>query len=76
MESRGRKAPRRSDTKSHNSWEKGRAGTYRKDGSFMPYVDEHGDPIGVKTFGEEYRRKFQDAGAYHGESTGGEEVND
>lgn len=30
------------------SWEKGRAGETRNDGSFMPYLDSVGQPMGVK----------------------------
>ena len=30
------------------SWEKGRAGERRSDGSFMPYLDSVGQPMGVK----------------------------
>ena len=30
------------------SWEKGKAGEHRPDGSFMPYLDSQLDPIGVK----------------------------
>ena len=30
------------------SWEKGRAGETRADGSFMPYLDRQGQPMGVK----------------------------
>lgn len=33
------------------SWEKGRAGEHRADGSFMPYLDK-GKPIPVKQFAE------------------------
>lgn len=30
------------------SWEKGRAGETRSDGSFMPYLDRQSQPMGVK----------------------------
>lgn len=41
-----------------NSWEKGVAGEHRADGSFMPYLNEHGSPIGLKPFSEN-RREFE-----------------
>jgi len=37
------------------SWEAGRAGERRADGSFMPYVSERGRPIHVKEAGERRR---------------------
>lgn len=40
--------PRRPDP----AWERGRAGERRKDGSFMPYLDGSGEPIGVKKFAD------------------------
>jgi hypothetical protein len=38
------------------SWEAGRAGEHRRDGSFMPYLGGDGQPIGVKDWGENRRR--------------------
>lgn len=40
------------------SWEKGRAGEHRPDGSFMPYLSPRtGQPMGVKEFSE-HRHDF------------------
>jgi hypothetical protein len=41
-----------------NSWERGIATDHRG----VPYCDETGEPIGIKRWGETYRRKFQEAG--------------
>lgn len=38
------------------SWEKGKSGEHRADGSFMPYLNERGTPIGVKEYGENRHR--------------------
>jgi hypothetical protein len=38
--------------KPNASWEAGVKGETRADGSFMPYLDQHGSPIGVKQWGE------------------------
>lgn len=54
--SRARRPFRRSE---QPSWEKGRAGERRKDGSFMPYITERGRPINVKEFGERRRELTQ-----------------
>src|SRR5690606_12926783 len=40
--------PRKADP----AWERGVAGEYRRDGSFMPYVHPNGSPIHVKEAGE------------------------
>ncbi len=40
------------------SWEAGVKGEHRPDGSFMPYLDKHGAPIGVKQWGED-RRNYE-----------------
>ena len=45
-----------------NSWERGIAVSHRPDGSQMPYLDESGDPVGIKPWGETYRRKFREQG--------------
>lgn len=34
------------------SWEAGRAGEHRPDGSFMPYLNADGQAMGVKEFSE------------------------
>lgn len=34
------------------AWERGLAGERRCDGSFMPYLNEHGSPLHVKEAGE------------------------
>ena len=36
--------------------------SHRPDGSTMPYLDEGGAPIPIKSWGEQYRRRFEDAG--------------
>lgn len=50
------------DRTPHNSWERGFAVSHRPDGSVMPYLDEHGDRIGVYEWGNKYRRKFEAEG--------------
>lgn len=45
--------------KANPAWERGVAGEHRVDGSFMPYVNEHGSPIHLKEFGEK-RKQFGD----------------
>jgi hypothetical protein len=37
------------------SWEKGRAGERRRDGSFMPYLNHAGSPMGIKEYSERRR---------------------
>ena len=49
-------APRRADG---NSWEKGRAGEHRADGSFMPYLNDVGSPLPIKDYAEN-RRSFDE----------------
>lgn len=34
------------------AWERGVAGEHRRDGTFMPYLDNKLNPIGLKTFAE------------------------
>lgn len=41
---------------SNCSWEAGKAGERRADGSFMPYLDERHKPIHVKEYGENRRK--------------------
>lgn len=51
------KTPRRTFRRPrYMSWEAGRAGEHRRDGSFMPYLGNDGQPIGVKDWGENRRR--------------------
>lgn len=38
------------------SWEAGRAGEHRRDGSFMPYLGNDGAPIPIKDWSENRRR--------------------
>lgn len=45
-----------------NSWERGLAVSNRPGGYQMPYLDEKGDHIGIKSWGETYRRKFEAEG--------------
>lgn len=50
----------------HMSWEAGRAGEHRRDGSFMPYIHSSGTDIGVKEWGEnrkDYESKLRAAKA-------------
>jgi hypothetical protein len=42
----------------NNSWEKGRAGEHRRDGSFMPYLNDTGQDIGVKEWADN-RTKYE-----------------
>lgn len=35
-----------------NNWEKGKAGEHRPDGTFMPYLDQHGGMIPIKKMAE------------------------
>jgi hypothetical protein len=44
--------PRRDES---NSWEKGRAGEHRADGSFMPYLNEVGSALPIKDYAENRR---------------------
>ena len=44
-----------------NSWQRGIAGEYRRDGSFMPYIDGAGVPYGVHDF-QSHRGDFERAG--------------
>lgn len=44
---------------SNCSWEAGKAGERRADGSFMPYLDGNGTPIRMKRLAEE-RQKLTD----------------
>ena len=39
----------------YTSWEAGKAGEHRADGSFMPYLGPTGSPIHVKEFSEKRR---------------------
>lgn len=41
------------------SWEAGRAGEHRRDGSFMPYLGSDGQPIPIKDWGEN-RHRYED----------------
>lgn len=36
----------------YNSWEKGKAGEKRKDGTFMPYLDAKGARIPIKKYSD------------------------
>lgn len=36
----------------NNGWERGIKGERRVDGSFMPYIDQNGDPIRMKQWSE------------------------
>lgn len=45
-----------------NSWERGIAVSHRPGGAVMPYLDERGDKVGIKSWGETYRRKFEAEG--------------
>lgn len=38
------------------TWEKGRAGEYRPDGSFMPYLTPTGGRMGIKSYSENRRK--------------------
>ena len=42
----------------NNSWERGKAGEHRADGSFVPYVNSDGDHIPVKEFADN-RSKYE-----------------
>lgn len=42
-----------------NSWEKGRAGEHRRDGSFMPHLGNDGQPITIKDWSEN-RCRYED----------------
>jgi hypothetical protein len=46
-------------SKTDASWEAGKSGERRADGSFMPYLNDRGTPIGVKEYGER-RRELTD----------------
>lgn len=39
----------------YTSWEAGKAGEHRADGSFMPYLGAAGTPMGIKEFSENRR---------------------
>lgn len=54
-----RRARRPFRKKVEPSWEKGRAGERRRDGSFMPYLTQSGRPIHVKEMGERRRELLQ-----------------
>lgn len=43
----------------YNSWEAGRAGEHRRDGSFMPYLGDNGQALGIKDYSEN-RRRYDD----------------
>jgi hypothetical protein len=53
-------APRR-PREAMNSWEAGIAGEHRPGGTFMPYVNETGTPIGVHDW-QHRRAAFESAG--------------
>lgn len=51
---RARRLPYRDPAKvNHNSWEAGKTGEHRPDGSFMPYLNERGGPIRTKDYAEQ-----------------------
>lgn len=48
-------------SKAAPAWERGIAGEHRRDGSFMPFIDDRTmNPIRVKQFGE-HRHRYEEA---------------